>query len=127
MQTRCDHTQQEVGPIILHCSSKHLLLSRDHRRPFDALQGMDRGANAQIADTLGNNTHAVLVGRACTFLSVLDWHLGETNVNGTDIASKDIAPIERLSGSDCIIKTFKVDCKKRVQVTVHDGRDMSTH
>ena len=103
-----NHAQEQVGPIVLNRASEHLLLGRDRRRAFYAAQSVDRSANTQIADALGDDV-GILVRRTRSFLSVLDRHLGKTNADRANVASQDIAPIEGLARADGVVQALKVD------------------
>jgi len=109
VQSRGNHAQEKVGPIILDSTSKDLLFSRNRRGALDAAQSVDGRANAQITDTLSNDT-CILVWRATAFLPVLYRNLCKADTDSANIASKDIAAIESLAGTNSIVKTFKINC-----------------
>ena len=113
MRAGSDHTEQQVGPVVLQGATEHLLVHWDGRRALDVAKGMDRGTNAEIADTLDTDVRRLVLA-AIAILAVLDRDLGEPNTNSANVAAQDVAAIEGLARPNCIIKTFKVDCRHSV-------------
>ena len=87
-----------------------MLINRNGGSALDTPKSMDRGTNTEITDALNiERSSFVLSG---TFLTVLDWNLGEPDTNSTDIASQNVSSIQGLSSSDSIVKTLKIDWGK---------------
>jgi hypothetical protein len=107
VHSRCDHAEKQIGPVILNRTTKDLLLDWNSRRAFDATQSVNGRTDAQVANTLGNDVSWLLA--ICALLPILDWDLGISDANGTDITSKNVTAVQGLASSDSIIKAFEVD------------------
>ena len=92
MRAGSDHAEQQVGPIVLQGATEHLLVYRDGGCALDVTEGMDCGANAQIADTLDTDVRRLVLA-AIAILAVLDRDLGESNTNSANVAAQDVAAV----------------------------------
>ena len=110
MSTISNHTQQQVRAIIFHSAAQDLLVNRDSRGSLDMAQSVNGRADAQLADTLDVEASGILLTSG-TLLTVLDGHLGESDTDGTDIATEHITAIQSLPSSNSVIQTLKIDWK----------------
>ena len=79
---------------------------------------MDRGTNAEIADTLDTDVRRLVLA-TIAILAVLDRDLGEPNTNSANVAAQDVAAVEGLARPNCVIKTFKVDWGTPSATAIH--------
>lgn len=108
MVARPDHTEEEVGPVVLNSTTENLLISRDSGSPLDGAKCMDSSSDAQVSNSLRRGIR-IFLSTSTPFLAIFNWDLGETNTDGTNIATEDIPTIKGLPSSDSIIQTLKID------------------
>ena len=101
MQPRPNHTQEEVGSVILQGSAEDLLVNRNSGCALDTTEGVDGRSYAQIANPL--NIYGDFGLRSWPLRIALSRDLGKSNSDGADIAPKDVTTVERLPCSHCII------------------------
>ena len=101
MQPRPNHTEEEVGSVILQRPAKDLLVNRDSSCPLDTTKSMDGRSYAQISNTLNIDGDFGLCG--WPLWVALGRDLREPNPDGANIASKDVTTVKCLPCPHCII------------------------
>ena len=112
VKARTNHTQEQVGSIILNSTTENLLVNGDSRGTLNIAESMNRSTDAEITDALDIRSDAFVL--TSSLLAVLDGDLGKANANSADVAAEDVAPIESLACPHRIVKPFKVDYIKSV-------------
>ena len=112
MQSRADHAQEKVGPVILYSTTQNLLVDRNGASTLDVAESVDSSPNAEVANALDIGWYGFVLTVA--LLTVLDRHLREADTYSTDVATEDVPTIQSLPSSYGVIKTLEVDCAQLV-------------
>lgn len=107
MRRAADHAEQQVGTIVFNRTPENLLICRNGGSTFYATESVDGCTDGKVADALHGQGHFIIHGRRFV-AGVLDGHTGKADADGSNVASEDVAAIERLSCPNGVVETFKV-------------------
>ena len=107
VKARANHTQEQVGSIILNSTTENLLVNGNSRGTLDIAESMNRSTDAEITDALDIRSDTFVL--TSSLLAVLDGDLCEPDTNRADVAAKNVSSVQSLTSTDSIVEAFEVD------------------